>query len=102
MNTLYVRDPWATMFGSIKAMMDEAFGNEFQHRGLKQLISKPHNLITKKDKDGNVESFDLEVVYTPFKKSEVKVSVNDNVLTVTCGTDNKEKDEEMIYCGISH
>lgn len=102
MNTLYVRDPWAHMFGSIKAMMDEAFGDEFQSRGLKQLIHKPHNLITKKDKDGNIESFDLEVVYTPFKKSDVKVSVKDNVLTVVCGSENKEKDDEMIYCGISH
>lgn len=102
MNTLYIRDPWAHMFGATMAMFDEAFGTEFQNKGLKQLIHKPHNLLTKKDENGNIESFSLEVVYTPFKKSDVKVTLDDNVLTVTCGTENKAKDDEMIYCGISH
>lgn len=102
MNTLYIRDPWAHLFGATMAMFDEAFGTEFQNKGLKQLIHKPHNLLTKKDENGNIESFSLEVVYTPFKKSDVKVSLEDNVLTVTCGTENKAKDDEMIYCGISH
>lgn len=90
------------MFGATMAMFDEAFGTEFQNKGLKQLIHKPHNLLTKKDENGNIESFSLEVVYTPFKKSDVKVTLDDNVLTVTCGTENKAKDDEMIYCGISH
>lgn len=102
MNTLYIHDPWAHMFGATMAMFDEAFGTEFQNKGLKQLIHKPHNLLTKKDENGNIESFSLEVVYTPFKKSDVKVTLDDNVLTVTCGTENKAKDDEMIYCGISH
>lgn len=97
-----IHDPWMSLFGSVKAMMDEAFGTEFQNKGLKQLIHKPHNLITKKDENGNIISYSLEVVYTPFKKSDVKVVINNNTLVVTCGTENKTKDDDMIYCGISH
>lgn len=102
MGTVYIRDPWSSIFGSLRSMLNEGFGSEFHNRGLKSIISKPHNLITKTDKDGNIESFDLEVVYTPFKKSDVKVSVKDNVLSVSCGLENKKKNEEMVYCGISH
>lgn len=102
MNNIYIHDPWAQLFGATMAMFDDAFGTTFQNRGLKQLIHKPHNLLTKKDKNGNIESFSLEVVYTPFKKSDVKIEIKDNILTVHCGAENKEKDEEMIYCGISH
>lgn len=101
MNEIYIRDPWRSLFGEVKAMMDDAFGSEFQNRGLKNLIRKPHNLLTKKDANGEVESFSLEVVYTPFKKDEVKVEILDNVLTVHCGTENREKNEDMVYCGIS-
>jgi HSP20 family molecular chaperone IbpA len=58
--------------------------------------------MTRKDENGNIVSFSLEVVYTPFKKSDVKVKVFENVLTVTCGSENNVKDPDMIYCGISN
>lgn len=76
--------------------------SKFKTRGLKSIISRPHNLITKKDKDGTVTSFQLEVPYTPFKKDEVEVQVKDNVLTVSCGKENKVKDEEMDFSSISY
>lgn len=99
---VYSRDPWRSIFSEIKSMFDDTMGAEFQNRGLKKLISKPHNLMTRKDENGNIVSFSLEVVYTPFKKSDVKVKVFDNVLTVTCGSENNIKDPDMIYCGISN
>lgn len=76
--------------------------SKFKTRGLRSIISRPHNLITKKDENGNVKSFQLEVPYTPFKKDEVNVQVKDNVLTVSCGTENKVKDEEMDFSSISY
>lgn len=39
--------------------------------------------------------------YTPFKKSDVHVKVVDNSLSVRCGSENLEKDDDMDYCGIS-
>ena len=103
MNELMIRDPFASMsnmFRNLEAMMDFDFGRE--SKGLKKWLHRPHNLITNKDKDGKIESYGLEVVYTPFKKDEVKIQVLDNVLTVKCGAENKIKDEDMDYCGISH
>lgn len=100
MGTIIYNNPFANMFAELEAMMDYDFNKE--SKGLKRLINRPHNLITKRDENGNVESFDLEVVYTPFKKSEVKVELLDGVLTVRCGSENKVKDDNMTYCGISH
>lgn len=77
-------------------------GSEFKNRGLKRVIGRPHSLITKKDKDGNVTGWALELPYTPFKKSEVNVEVKDNALVVTCGTENKTRDEEMDFSDISY
>lgn len=104
MNELMFRDPFANMFGSIRAMMDDAFGSQVHDTGLKKLIRRPHNLITKKDKDGNVVGFILEVVYTPFKKSEVSAKVKDGQIVVKCGTENKymNDDEVVNYQGISY
>lgn len=102
MNELIMHDPFmpfSNMFRNLEAMMDFDFNKE--SRGLKRWLKRPHNLITKKDKDGKIESYQLETVYTPFKKDEVKVEVLDGVLTVNCGSENKIKDEEMDYCGIS-
>ena len=100
MNELMFSDPFANMFKEMEAIMDFDFSR--QSRGLKKLIKRPHNLITNKDENGKVTSFDLEVVYTPFKKSECKVKIQDNVLSVECGSENKVKDADMDYCGISH
>jgi len=76
--------------------------SKFETRGLKQIIKRPHNLITKKDDKGTVTGYALELPYTPFKKNEVSVEVKDNVLMVTCGTENKVKDEEMDFSNISY
>lgn len=76
--------------------------SKFENRGLKTIIKRPHNLITKKDTNGVVTGYALELPYTPFKKDEVNVEVKDNVLVVTCGTENKVKDEEMDFSNISY
>ena len=103
MNELMLNDAWfpfGNMFKNLEAVMDFDFNKE--SRGLKRWIKRPHNLITKKDKDGKIEKYQLELVYTPFKKDEVKVEVLEGVLNVKCGSENKVKDEDMDYCGISH
>ena len=74
----------------------------FKTRGLKRVIGRPHSLITKKDDKGNVTGWALEFPYTPFKKNEVNVEVKDNALVVTCGTENKTRDEEMDFSDISY
>lgn len=72
-------------------------------RGLKTLIKRPHNLITKKDENGKIIGYQLETVYTPFSKNDVKVEINNgNSITVRCGKENKVKDVEMDYCGVSY
>lgn len=76
--------------------------SKFETRGLKQIIKRPHNLITKKDDKGTVTGYALELPYTPFKKDEVNVEVKDNVLMVTCGSENKVRDEEMDFSNISY
>lgn len=73
-----------------------------KNRGLRNLIRKPHNLITSKDKNGKVTGYKLETVYTPFSKDDIKVEIQNNILTVKCGKENKIKDEEMDYCGVSY
>ena len=103
MNELMMHDPFmpfTIMFRNLEAMMDFDFNKE--SRGLKRWLKRPHNLITKKDENGKITSYQIAMVYTPFKKDEVKVEVLDGVLTVNCGSENKIKDEEMDYCGISH
>ena len=86
-------------------MMDffvNPFERKVSNRGLSN-IRKPHNLINVKDKDGNIVAQKLTVVTTPFKKSDVKCTIVDDVLTVTCGSQNVEdaEDEEVVYRGIS-
>jgi HSP20 family protein len=71
-------------------------------RGIRSLLKRPHNCITIKDDKGNTTGYSLETVYTPFKKDDVNVSVENNVLTVKCGKENKIKDEKMDYCGVSY
>ena len=88
------------IFKRMDAMMNYPL-SALESRGLKSIIRRPHNLITKKDENGNPIGYSIQVVYTPFTKNEVKVEVLDNVLTVCCGNENLEKDESMDYCGIS-
>ena len=86
-------------------MMD-FFANPFErkisNRGLSN-IRKPHNLTNVKDEQGKIIAQKLTVVTTPFKKDDVKVKIVDDVLTVTCGTENvkDEENEDVIYRGIS-
>ena len=58
------------------------------------IIDRPHNVITIRDKDGNVVGNKLEVVTTPFKKNEVSVEVSNKVLTVKCEKTEKENTEQ--------
>ena len=82
-------------------MMD-FFANPFErkicNKGLSN-IHKPHNLTNVKDEAGKIVAQKLTVVTTPFKKDDVKVKIVDDVLTVTCGTENvkDEENEEVIY-----
>lgn len=82
------------------------FSNPFEHKiqnnGLRN-VKRPHNLSNVKDENGNIVSQKLTVVTTPFKKEDVKVTVLDNMLSVTCGAENKydESNEDVIYRGIS-
>jgi HSP20 family molecular chaperone IbpA len=71
--------------------------------GLRSAVKRPHNLINIKDDDGNVIGQRLDVVTTPFKKEDVKVSINDGMLSVVCGTENiKDAEyEDVLYRGIS-
>ena len=76
--------------------------NKVQNTGLRGLISKPHNLYTVKDEKGDVSEWMMEMVYTPFKKSDISVKVTDNVLSVEIGTENKADDDTLVYQGISN
>lgn len=72
--------------------------------GLKDYIHRPHNLINIKNDDGKVVAQRLEVVTTPFNKNDVKVSITDNVLSVNCGNENIEKNdnEDIVYQSLSY
>jgi HSP20 family molecular chaperone IbpA len=94
-------DPF-DMFRRLEALLDFDTKKATSSNGLKRLITRPHNLITRKDDKGNITSFEIQLVYTPFNKSDVKVEVKNNVLTIRCGETNKIKDADMVYCGISH
>lgn len=99
---------WDDMFRMADALtLYPAKERSLENNGLKRLITRPHNIVNVKDKDGNVVAQRLEVVTTPFKKGEVSVEVDaNNMLTVNCGKeeieDKKSEDgESYIYKGIS-
>lgn len=99
----YKNDPWRNMFNRLEALMDDAFETKFQNNGLKRMIHRPHSLIENRNPETNeVESYSIEVVYTPFKKADVNVSVKDSVLTVKCGSENKERSNGVIFSNISY
>jgi len=105
MNNIMESDAWGDMW----KMMDAMFQYPSKEKtvatnGLKAIIRRPHNIKNVKDADGNVVAQKLEVVTTPFDKSDVKVTVNNNVLTISCGETAEEhstSNEEYIYQGIS-
>lgn len=99
-------DPFAGFFPSI--FNDDWFSDfrdNFASRGLKKIIQRPHDLVNVKDEDGNVVGQKLSLVYTPFKKDQIKVTVEGDLLSVSIGDEKKEekKDEngEIVYKGIS-
>ncbi len=100
---------WDDMFRIADALtLYPAKEKSLENNGLKRLISRPHNIVNVKDKDGNVVAQRLEVVTTPFKKGEVSVEVDaNNMLTVKCGKEETIEDvaepdtESYIYKGIS-
>ena len=103
---------WDDMFRMADALtLYPAKERSLENNGLKRLISRPHNIVNVKDKDGNITAQRLEVVTTPFKKNEVNVTIDaNNMLTVECGTkeeveekksEKEEEPETYIYKGIS-
>ena len=103
---------WDDMFRMADALtLYPAKERSLENNGLKRLISRPHNIVNVKDKDGNIIAQRLEVVTTPFKKNEVNVTIDaNNMLTVECGTkeeveekksEKEEEPETYIYKGIS-
>lgn len=103
-NTRNIWNDWDDMFRTMDALMQyPSKGGSLERQGLKNLIHRPHNIINVKDDDGNVVAQKLEVVTTPFAKDEVKVTVEDNVLSIQCGSENKDdrKEDEYVYRGIS-
>ena len=96
--------PWDDMWRNMAALMEYPWTERgLENNGLKTLIRKPHNIVNVKDNDGKTVAQRLEVVTTPFKKEDVKVTINDNTLSVECGSESKEEktDEDYIYKGIS-
>ena len=93
---------WRNMDWLMNRPLQLEDNSAFKNRGLKRLIGRPHSLITKKDKDGKVTGWSIELPYTPFAKDEVKVEVKDHALFVTCGTENKTRDENMDFSDISY
>lgn len=96
------RDPvWEDM---MNWMMNPFEERKISGNGLKNVIKRPHNLINVTNDAGEVVAQRLEVVTTPFKKDDVKVSILDNILSVNCGSENikEEKLEDAIYRGISN
>ena len=85
-------DMWQNMIALTEYPMT---GKTLKDIGLRKLISRPHNLINVKDNDGNVIAQKLEVVTTPFAKGDVKVGVNGNVLTITCGSKKEVGKDEV-------
>lgn len=96
---IMTRDP-------IWEMMDW-FSNPFERKisesGFRNVIKRPHSLINVKDENGDVIAQRLEVTTTPFKKDDVKVKISNNMLIVTCGSENIKdaENEEVVYRGIS-
>lgn len=100
-------DPFTGLF--LPSVFDDEifsdFRNNIANRGLKKIISRPHDLINVKDKEGNVIGQKLSLVYTPFKKDQIKVSLDGDILSVSIGDEKKVEEKvdenEIVYKGIS-
>ena len=101
---LMKNNAWDDMFRQMDALMQYPFNNRnLETQGLKSLIHRPHNIINMTDDSGKVVGQKLEVVTTPFKKDDVKVTIDENTLYVECGTENKEETDKdnYVFKGIS-
>lgn len=76
--------------------------NRVSTSGLKGIISKPHNLYSIKDENGEIVEWQIDTVYTPFTKDDISATVSDGVLSVEIGGKNKEADPNLVYGGISN
>lgn len=103
---------WDDMWQNMIALTEYPFaGKNLKDIGLRKLITRPHNIVNVTDpKTKKVIEQRLEVVTTPFKKGDVKVTVSGNTLTVECGNvedeatteqENEEPREDFLYKGIS-
>ncbi len=101
LNDLIYRDPIWEIMDVFSRPYNEK--NKLADNGLRSAVKRPHNLVNIKDENGNVISQQLQVVTTPFKKEDVKVSINDGMLSVVCGNENiKDSEfEDVLYRGIS-
>ena len=97
---------WDDMFRMADAITLYPFEKTLESNGLKRIINRPHNIVNIKDDDGKTIGQRLEVVTTPFRKENVKVSVKDDFLVVECGAEEKQETKkdttsEYVYKGIS-
>lgn len=75
--------------------------SNLEQTGLKSYLKKPHNLYIKRDEKGNLTKYILKVVYTPFPKNEVHVTVNENVLNIAIGKENLKEEDGCVFHNIS-
>lgn len=101
-------DPFEDIFSLANIFFPKDFRalrDDLSNVGLKKVISRPHNLETVRDANGNVVGQRLSLVYTPFKKDQINVSVENDDLVVSIGeTKNEEKKDDngdILYKGIS-
>jgi len=118
LKAIRIRDPFLEMdnaFNNMDNLWMQLFNQpmstlkKFKDTGI-SVIDRPHNVISIKDKAGNVIGNKLEVVTTPFKKDEVSVEISDKTLTVKCekydsqidGDSSEISAFENVECEIHH
>ena len=94
-------DDMFDMFDLMSAAFCGGYNGKFENKGLRSIISKPHNLYTLKNEKGEITSYVIKLVYTPFSKNDISVDVKNDVLTVSIGKENKQDEEGLIYKSIS-
>ena len=77
------------------------FGKLLANTGLKPLINRPHNLYVEHDDKGVITKYGMKIVYTPFSKDDVHVSVKNNNLVIEIGRENVPAEKNCVYCNIS-
>ena len=78
---------------------------ELQNNGLKSVIKLPHNIYFEQDENKVVTKQVIEIVYTPFSKDDIKIELQNSILTVFIGKNNKINryiPKYLVYHGISN